>query len=72
MNRKGNELRNLDDNYEDDRPDSQTQLHITVAGAKVLNRKGKELQNFDPEKKWGKLYVTVLKSYIRFIYVEIC
>ncbi len=31
-----------DDDYEDDRPDfiSQTQLHVTVAGAKVLNRKG--------------------------------
>ena len=34
-----------DDDCENDRPDfnSQTQLHITVAGAKVLNRKGNEL-----------------------------
>jgi hypothetical protein len=51
LNRKGNELRNLDDDNEDDRPDSQTQLHVTVAGAKVLNRKDKELQNLDPENK---------------------
>ncbi len=36
-----------DDDYEDDRPDfdSQTQLHVADAGAKVLNRKGNELQN---------------------------
>jgi hypothetical protein len=27
------------------------QPHVTVAGAKVLNRKGKELQNLDPENK---------------------
>jgi hypothetical protein len=42
-----------DDDYEDDRTDfnSQTQLYVTVAGAKVLNRKGKELQNLDPENK---------------------
>ncbi len=42
-----------DEDYENDRPDfnSQTQLHITFAGAKVLNRKGNELQNLDPEKK---------------------
>ena len=41
------------DDYEDDWPDfnSQTQLHVTFAGAKVLNRKGNELQNLDPEKK---------------------
>ena len=43
-----------DDNYEDDRPDfnSQTQLHVTFAGAKVLNRKGNKLQNLNPEKKY--------------------
>ncbi len=46
MNRKGNT-----NDYEDERPDSQTQPHNTVAGAKVLNRKGKELQNLDPENK---------------------
>jgi hypothetical protein len=32
-------------------PNSQTQLHVTFAGAKVLNTKGNELQNLDPEKK---------------------
>ena len=40
-----------DDDYEDDRPDfnSQTQLHVAVAGAKVLNRKGNELRNLDDD-----------------------
>jgi hypothetical protein len=48
------DLISSDDDYEDDRPDfnSQTQLHITFAGAKVLNREGNELQNLDPEKKY--------------------
>jgi hypothetical protein len=42
-----------DDDYEDDRTDfnSQTQLYVTVAGAKVLNRKGNELRNLDPENR---------------------
>jgi hypothetical protein len=36
------DLISSDDDYEDDRPDfnSQTQLHVAVAGAKDLNRKG--------------------------------
>ncbi len=46
MNRKGNT-----NDHEDDRPDLQMRPHVTVAGAKVLNRKEKELQNLDPENK---------------------
>ena len=47
------DLISSDDEYEDDWPDfnSQTQLHVAVAGAKVLNRKENELQNLNPEKK---------------------
>jgi hypothetical protein len=41
------DLISSDDNCEDDWPDfnSQTQLHVTFAGAKDLNRTGKKLQN---------------------------
>jgi hypothetical protein len=51
LNRKGKGLRDHDYDYEDDGPDSQTQLNVTAAGAKVLNRTRNELRNLDPENR---------------------
>jgi hypothetical protein len=46
---KKEDLISIDDNYENDWPDfnSQTQLHVADAGAKVLNRKGNTIDHED-------------------------
>ncbi len=56
------DLISSDDNYEDDWPDfnSQTQLHVAVAGAKDLNRKG-NTNNYEDDRpdSQTQLYITV-------------
>ena len=59
---KKEDLISSDDDYEDDRPDfnSQTQLHVPVAGAKDLNRKGNtnDYEDDRPDQQ-TQLHVTV-------------